>query len=484
MNSQLFPDYPVLVVDDEQDFLNSIDFKLRSHGVTNVECCKDSRKVMPLLENKRYSIVLLDLLMPNISGDQLLPEIVDKYPQIPVIIVTAFPEIEKTAVDYMRTGAYDYVVKPPDTDDLVRTIKELWELRDVYKDIIPMKRSLFSQVFQKSKEFPDIISQSDKVKSVYETIGLIATTAKPVLIRGEKGVGKEFVAREIHKQSRRKGEFIALDPSGLDDELFSEVFFGCIDDKASTGEKEKVGLLEEAKDGTLFLNDITDLSIPSQVKILRFLREHRYSPVGSKSLLEANVRIIAASRKNLSALVKVGMLREDLYGLIKTHEIIIPPLRERKEDIFLLFAHFFKNALDEFGIKEPNVPKELFQILENYDFPGNVGELKRMVLEAVARYKSDFLPLGAFLEAMKNSPWFDDDTSETMPPDEDTAPHNKVIFRRSIPTYADMEVMYLNEVLKRSKGDYNVAARLAGLNKKSFIFNLKKAKKKLGKGNK
>lgn len=476
MTNKLFPEYPVLVIDDEVGFLNSIDFELRSHGITNIEKCQDSGEVLTKLEVNKYSIILLDLLMPDISGDELLPLIVELYPETPVIIVTATPETDsKTAYDYMKNGAYDYLTKPLETEELVKTIRDAWELRDIYKEIIPMKKNLFSKAFRKSRDFPNIISQSNKLQELCQTIGIIAVTSKPVLIQGEIGVGKEFVAREIHKQSRRKGKFVSFNLYALDDELFSEMIFGV---KEKGSDNRKKGLLEEAKRGTLFLNDIGDLSMTSQSKLLHLLKKREYCPLNTDEMVPDDSRIVAATNKNLSALVKVGKFRKDLFYLLKEHEINIPPLRERKEDIFLLVTHFLKTAVEELGIEEPNVPKELFDILEKYDFPGNVSELKKMVSEAVFRYKMKFLPLEVFLKRGQSEAQIESHFVNMHLQGSEISTYDKVIFRFPIPTFNEMTSLYLNEILRRSKGDYTVAARLAGLNLNTFIHRLKNAKKR------
>jgi DNA-binding NtrC family response regulator len=400
VKKELFPEQPILIVDDEKHFLNSLDFKLRSHGIINVECCQDSRDVMPKLKEKKYSLILLDILMPHISGDELLTDIVVSYPDIPIIIITAFPD-EKTAIECMEKGAFDCLTKPIEIKDLIRAIHDTLDLKDAHKDIILHKKQLFSNSPSYVRSFPNVITCSGNMLSILHTLGLVAFTSRPILIMGETGVGKEFQALEIHKQSQRKGKFITFDTIGLNDEEFARIMFG-YQNPISHGTAALIqGKLAEAQKGTLFIKEISNLSIESQSSLLRLLQNREYYPVGSVTKKPSRARIIAASRKNLTALIQIGSFRYDLYNHLKIHEIHIPPLRERKEDIPLLVDHFLGKAAITAGIQKPSIPGELLPMLEKYHFPGNVGELKKMVNHAVSRCKSGFLSVDDFFRDTK-----------------------------------------------------------------------------------
>jgi DNA-binding NtrC family response regulator len=402
VKKELLPEQPILMVDDEKNFLNSLDFELHSHGITNVECCQDSRDVMTKLKEKKYSLILLDILMPHISGDELLTDIVAQYPEIPVIIITAFPDA-KTARDCMEKGAFECLTKPIDIGELIRTIHETLDLKDTHKDIILHKKQLFSDTSYKNRSFPNVITRSKAMLSICQTIGLVAFTSRPILIMGETGVGKEFLAREIHEQSHRKEKFIPFDTTGLNNEEFSNRLFGYRKTISHGAAALIQGKLAEAQKGTLFIKEIGNLSIESQSSLLRLLQNREYIPVGSVTIKPSSARIVAATSKNLSALIQIGSFRYDLYNHLKAHEIHIPPLRERKEDIPLLLDYFLAEEAEKAGIKKPTVPRNLFPLLEKYDFPGNVGELKAMVYKAVIRCKSDILPTDIFLINMKKN---------------------------------------------------------------------------------
>ncbi|MCK4764632.1 MAG: sigma-54-dependent Fis family transcriptional regulator [Candidatus Aminicenantes bacterium] len=401
MEMGLFPVSPILIVDDEENYLNSVRFQLRSNGITNVERCQDSREVIPRLKKNRYSLILLDLEMPHKSGKDILAEIVEDFPGVPVIIVTAFMDI-KIAVDCMKNGVFDCLIKPAKIKDLIRTVKDVLNLEGSHEKIILLKKNLFSNTDQNPKDFFSIVTKSEKMQLVFQSIGIFAATSRPLLIGGENGVGKKFVAHEIHKQSKRKGKFVSFNTTGLDDDLFTEKLFGRRIGVISSEKSYKEGLLEEASGGTIYLDDVGELSLKSQEKLLNLLQEREYCPQGIDKPLANDARVIAITSKNLTALTQIKSFRQDLTYLLKTNEIFIPPLRERKEDIPLLLDYFVKEAAEMKRTKRPSIPEELNNILEQYDFPGNIDELKDMVYEAVRRNKTGGLFLDIFIERIKD----------------------------------------------------------------------------------
>lgn len=479
MDRELYPEFPVLMVDDEKNFLNSAYFELRAHGISNVECCQNSSEVMLLLKQKNYSVILLDLLMPAIGGEELLSEITDKYPEIPVIIVSALPETETIdATYYMKKGAFDYLTKPIETKDLISTIQDALGLMDVYKEIVHLKKEIFSGDTKRIRNFSNIISQSETMQAIFKTIGLIAITSKPVLIRGEPGVGKEFVAYEIHKQSHRKGKFVEFNPVGLSDDLFSEILFGQKKDSPSDATQENRGMIERASGGTLFLPEIADMPMESQVKLLRLIQERQYYPLGSKEPVPSDARIVVSTGKDLEMSTKLDTFRQDLYYKLKAHDIFIPPLRARKDDIPLLLDHFVKKSAKEKGMKVPKIQEELYSSLKNYDFPGNISELKSIAYEAVAKLKSEDLPLFVLINQPKSNNNVKGPPPHYLRPGDTTSAYSKVIFRGKIPDFSEMEALYLEEVMRQANGSHSKAASLAGLGKKAFSNRLKKIKRK------
>lgn len=463
MEQELFPEHPILVVDDEEHILKSIESYLMVKGITNIECCGDSRDVMPRLKKKKYSVILLDILMPGISGDELLPQIIESYPDIPVIIVTAFPD-DEIAKNCMKKGAYECLRKPVDIKNLIKTIAEALKLKGSYEEIVTVKKELFSDTNrqQRPEKFTGIISRSAKMQSIFQTIALIALTSNPVLIRGEAGVGKELVAREIHTHSRREGKFVLFNTTDIDDTSFLEKLLG-----------HKKGLLEVARDGTLYLTEIADLSLQAQFKLTHLIRDGEYYPLGTEEPVSHNVRIIAATNKNITALIDTGAFRKGIYSLFQNHEMNIPPLRDRREDIPLLIEHFVNIALEN-SMKKPQIPNELFTLLEKYDFPSNISELKKMVYRSVDRYRAGLLPLDVFIAPIEKRIVLDD---YSLSPGVTDSSVKKIDFGRSTPSFAEVEEMYLDEVMKRAGGDHSKAARTAGLDIRAFTTRLKRIKR-------
>ena len=463
MHKENFPGSPILIVDDDKNFLNSMDFKLRSNGITNIECCQDSLEVMNRLKSKKYSTILLDLKMPGISGMDLLPKIVAEYPDIPVIVVTGFPEIE-TTTHCMKIGAFDYIVKTDDPQKLIETIRNALNLMDVHKEIIISKKGLFSGLTRKYENFSNIITRSEKMYTIFETIGVIAVTPRPVLICGETGVGKELIARAIHKHSRRKGNFVAVNTAGKDDQLFSDDLFGHIKGAFTDAHRDRKGLVEMAEEGTLFLDEIGEVSPSSQVKLLRLLQEGEYFRLGEDKPRYSNARIVTATNKNLNDLKETGEFREDLYYRLQIHDIYIPPLRKRKEDIEPLLKHFIKKSAEELKKPPPSYPNELLTLLQSYHFPGNIRELESMVYAAVTRHKKGILSLDVFWEKIKNS-------------DQNVSEGSKITFSETLPTLGELEEIYLKELMRRSKGNITIGAKLAGLQRKTLAYRLKRLEK-------
>lgn len=466
MENKVYPAYPVLIVDDEQNFLNSLDFELQSAGLNNVECCVDSREVLGKLRSKKYSVVLLDLLMPHITGDELLPQIVEEFPELPVIVVTAFIDNE-TIIHCLKNGAFDCHTKPINTRELIRTIQDTLDLKDVYQKIIPLKKELYSKPPHNMNYFPNFITDSPVMQSVYQHIGLIAFTSKPVLIEGEAGTGKEFLAQEIHKLSFRKGKYIPIDITGMDDQLFNLVLFGCKKNAWPGIKNDMTGLIQEADGGTLFVNEISILSLESQSKLLRILQDREYFPIGDNTPRPVNVRLVVAAEKKIDTLVKVGSFHSAFYECLKPNVIHLIPLRERRGDIQLLIHHFLEEAAFKNGIVSYNFPEELYSILDRYNFPGNIGEIKRMAQAVMSREQTGAFPLDVFLmKAQKRIEETLEAPDESIYPSEEKPSPYRIIFRGALPKLEELESAYWEEINKRSGGQHGRAAKMAGISKK------------------
>lgn len=386
---------PVLLVDDEPQILLSSSLILRSAGIKNVLTIEDSREVMPFLSMHETAVIVLDLFMPYVSGSELLAEIIRDFPQIPVIVMTAANEID-TAVECMKAGAFDYLVKPVEKNRFVSSIEKALELHALRSEIYSLKQRLFTDKLEHEDASSSIITNSQKMKAVFQYVEVVAGSQQPVLITGETGVGKELIARAVHKISGCKGVFAAVNVAGLDDNIFSDTLFGHKKGAYTGAEQPREGLIAQASGGTLFLDEIGDLAESSQVKLLRLLQEREYYPLGSDIPKHSDARIIVATNHDLHKSMLSGKFRKDLYYRLRGHQIHIPSLRERLEDIPLLLDHFLEEASKSMNRKKPTPPPELVTLLSTYGFPGNVRELQAMVFDAVARHKSGILSMDVF----------------------------------------------------------------------------------------
>ncbi len=263
MNTRPIPPYPILIVDDEAAILLSVDTILQMTGLNNVMTCQDSRQVMNILASRPVEAMLLDLNMPHVDGRELLGQINQAFPEIPVIIVTGAVEIE-TAVQCMKLGAFDYVVKPVEDERLISAVHRAMAFRELKRENLALKQHILSDALEQPEAFADIVTRNKKMLAIFQYIESIAQTSQPVLIRGETGVGKELIARVLHKLSGLKGSFVAVNVAGLDDSVFSDTLFGHAKGAFTGAELERHGLIEKASGGTLFLDEIGDLSPASQ----------------------------------------------------------------------------------------------------------------------------------------------------------------------------------------------------------------------------
>ena len=447
---------PVILVDDESTVLLSSRMILGSAGIKNVRTVEDSRELMPLLAGQEVSAVVLDLFMPYLSGTQLLPEIVKEHPDTPVIVMTASQEIE-TAVACMKEGAFDYLVKPVEESRFVSSIKRALELRALRRQMEALKRSLMTDKLEHGEAFSSIVTASRKMRSLFQYLEAVSGSSEPVLITGETGTGKELLAEAVHKLSGRSGEFVTVNVAGLDDALFSDTLFGHRKGAFSGADASRDGMVARAAGGTLFLDEIGDLTPASQVKLLRLLQEGQYFPLGSDVAKVSDARILCATHRDLSIRMAEETFRSDLYYRLSVHQVDIPPLRERREDIPALVAFFAAETAVSLDKKAPDAPPELLTLLENYHFPGNVRELRAMVFDAVARHKSGpVLAAKSFRKTIKQQ-------LSTTPPgkgDDEQADRDG-----RFPTLKEAERLHIEDALRRAGGNQGTAAALLGISR-------------------
>ncbi len=469
----------VIIVDDEDPVLLSLSSVLKSVGINNIICLNDSRVALETVSKQESSVLLLDLTMPYLSGEDLLPQIRKGYPDLPIIIVTGNTEVN-TAVECMKAGAFDYLVKPVESSKLIATVKRAIEIQELKRENETLKRHLFSNELENPEAFSDIITNNKKMQSLLLYIEAIAGTAQTVLITGETGVGKELIAQSIHTLSGLEGNLIAVDVAGFDDNMFADTLFGHKKGAFTGADQPRKGIIESSSNGTLFLDEIGDLNHTSQLKLLRLLENHEYFPLGSDIPKRSAARIVVATNKDLNKAIDSGTFRRDLYYRLRTHHVHLPPLRDRIEDLPFLIEHFLEEISKEIGMKKPTAPPELFILLQNYNFPGNIRELKSMIYDGVSRlrhpayqstdrkpHKSGFLSLNSFKKIIgdKHSSPSDKILSEAL-----------VSFSNRLPTIKQAIELLIAEALERSKGRQTIAAQMLGITQQALSKRLKRSK--------
>ena len=470
MNESIYPHFPVMMVDDEAQAINSFEMTLRSANMNNFIRCHDSREVMSLLSSQEIEVMLLDLRMPHISGEELLPMITADYPEIPVVVVTGSNDID-TAVKCMQQGAFDYILKPVEKSRLIGGVKRAVELRELQRENQLLKAHFLSDKLERPEAFAEIITASTAMRSIFQYIEAVSNSPRPVLITGETGVGKELVAKAVHKLSNRKGDFVPVNVAGLDDHVFADTLFGHKKGAFTDAREARSGLIEQAVGGTLFLDEIGDLSTTSQVKLLRLLQEGEFFPLGSDVAKRSSARIVVATNQNLDALQSSGQFRKDLYYRLCDHQIHIPPLRSRLEDLPLLVEHILEKASKTLDKNKPTPPAELITLLSTYHFPGNIRELESMIFDAVSSHKSGKLSMDLFkAHISKAHPFSGIDSEDSIP-----QKHALIGFSDQLPTLKQIEQLLIDEAMKRSNGNQSIAALSLGISRQALNKRLKKA---------
>ncbi len=371
----------IIIIDDDPDFLDSISKDLFNAGYMDVRTESDPARAATFFEQGRTcDIALIDLMMPDMDGMELLEIIKSHSPNTECIMITAVNDAT-AAVGCLKKGAYDYLTKPVNRDELLLKISHTEEIKRL-KDILELKRTGELQELTNVKAFAHIITQSACVRTVLKEAELHAVSNVPVLITGESGTGKELLARAIHMASpRAEGPFIPVNMASLSNGLFDDDFFGHVRGAFTGAEKDHTGFLERANHGTLFLDEIGMLPIDLQGKLLRVLQEGEFAKLGTSRIQKVDARFVAATNENLDALLKRGKFRKDLYYRLKCAHLHLPPLRERPDDIPLLIDGIMADLPGTF--KKRRIEDKAVSLLTAYDFPGNIRELRSILHAAV-----------------------------------------------------------------------------------------------------
>jgi DNA-binding NtrC family response regulator len=374
----------VLIVDDEVGTRESVKMILK-HDY-EVFLAKDAEEAFLQIKEHSPDVVLLDIILPDIDGLKVLEKIKESDPDMIVIMITATKTV-KTAVEAMKLGAYDYVTKPFDIDELRLIISRSLSTQALEKEVKYLRKEI-----DKSFSIGNIIGKSKAMENIFKVVRQIADSKSTVLIMGESGTGKELISRAIHYNSNRKNfPFVTINCAAIPETLIESELFGHERGAFTNAIEKKLGRFEIAQHGTLFLDEIAELSLSTQAKILRFLEEKEFNRVGGSKTIKVEVRLITATNKDLNQLLKKGEFREDLYYRINVVPIVIPPLRERKEDIPMLLEHFIKKFNAENNKNLKGVSKEALELMMNYDWPGNIRELENLIERIIALTSNEYI---------------------------------------------------------------------------------------------
>lgn len=468
--STLHPQDPILLVDDEPAALKSFEVNLHGAGFTHIVSMQDSRQVLPYIREHPVEMLLLDLTMPHLSGQEILREVSENHPDLPVVVVTGLNDVN-IAVECMKAGAVDYLLKPVERNRLLSAVRMVIELKELRRQYGLLKQHLFSEGTQNPSAFSHIITRDKRVTAILKYIEAVSGSGEPILIIGDTGTGKELFARAVHNVAKPKGPFIAVNVAGLDDTMFTDTLFGHKRGAFTSAGNMREGLVEKAQGGTLFLDEIGDLTQPSQVKLLRLIQEKEYYPLGSDVPKCTDSRVVVATNKDLKQMIAEGEFRKDLYFRLAVHQINIPLLKDRRDDIPLLVHHFLDEAASAMGKNRPTPPAELYMLLDMYHFPGNVRELRSMIFDAVSQHQSKVLSLSIFKRHMGLNV-----SDAPVTRDDSHLDRSLLSSLDQLPTLREMEDLMIQEALERSKGNQSVAAEILGVTRQTLCNRIRKKK--------
>ena len=446
----------LLIIDDERSILDLLRVVFSKEGY-QVWTSLSASKALDLIKRQDFDLVISDIKLPEMGGMEILRKVKKEKPELPFVMITAYGSI-KQAVEALKAGALDYVVKPFDVEELKIVVAHGLEKRKLREENIMLKKEL-----REKYRFENMIGKSKRMKEVYQLIERIASTDSTVLVTGESGTGKEMAARAIHFLSqRREKPFVSINCGALPDNLLESELFGHTKGSFTGAVANKKGMFEVAQQGTLFLDEVGEMSPWTQVKLLRALQERKVRHVGGTDEIEINVRIIAATNQDLKEKISKGDFREDLYYRLNVIFFEMPPLRKRKEDLPLLVSHFLQKFCKQMGRKMKRIAPEVMKVFESYPWPGNVRELENVIERIVAIEERETI------------------TEESLPADllklqEES--ESKYMFQPgfNLNQYLDdVSKNFVREALDATGGSLKEAANLLGVNYRSLRYLLEK----------
>jgi two-component system response regulator PilR (NtrC family) len=449
----------ILVVDDEKSMCDFLEIMLNKEGY-EVTSTTSGEKALELLDNNLYSMVLTDVKMPAVDGFEVLRKTKEVSPDTVVIMITAYGSPEG-AVTAIKEGAYDYITKPFRVEEVKLTIKKSLERSTLIKENIRLR-----QAVEDRYKFWNLIGKSPKMQRVYELVEKVSQTKANVLITGESGTGKELVAKAVHFNSARKDRsFVTLNCGAIPENLLESELFGHMKGSFTGAIANKRGLLEMAEGGTLFMDEIGELPLPLQVKLLRVIQEREFKRVGGIEDIKVDVRIISASNQDLQQKVAHGSFREDLFYRLNVIQIKIPPLRERKEDIPLLVNHFVRKYSADTGKEIEGISPEALELLLGYNFAGNVRELENIIERSITLETTPMIA-DRHIRSYLNERMISKGIPPTLEIPEEGMDLNKVV--------EDLEKAFILKALEQTDGVKKKAAEILGMNFRAMRYKLAK----------
>ena len=447
--------FSLLIIDDEEPQLQSLKSFLTKRGYI-VYTANNGEEGYKIAGSNLIDIVLTDFNMPGWNGLLVLQKIKELNPEIDIVVMTAFGTIE-SAVNLMKNGAFDYLTKPIDLDELENILGKIKE-----RKLLIGENKLLRAQLQDKFRFEQIISQSNLMETVLNTAGRVANSRATVLVRGESGTGKELIAKAIHFASPRKDKpFITVNVASLSENLLESELFGHEKGSFTGAINQRIGRFEEANGGTIFIDEVGDIPLSVQVKLLRVIQFGDVQKIGSSNLIHTDVRIIAATHRNLEEMIKNGEFREDLFYRLNVVEIALPSLRQRKEDVSILADHFIKKYAKENQKEIKGISREALDQLLKYNFPGNVRELENLIERAVVMTRNEFIAMED-LPILTNMKEID---KKLNPYNFDDGYEEKI---------KSFERTMIQEALNRTNGNKSAAARILGISERHLRSRLER----------
>ncbi len=455
----------ILIVDDELSMRELLEVMLKREGY-RISCAENGFKAIAMIEERLFDLLLCDIRLGDITGLEVLKAAKKRNSATIVIMISAYSTAEN-AVEAMKEGAYDYVPKPFDNNELKQAVAKALKFKTVDRE-----RRLIEDELKDSLHFDLIIGNHPKMLAIYDMIRQVAKTTSNVLITGESGTGKELIARAIHEQSdRRDRPFVEINCGSIPELLMESEFFGHRKGSFTGAVSDKIGLLEFGNSGTVFLDEIGEISPPVQVKLLKAVQDKAFIAVGGNENISVDIRILSATNKNLEKEVISGRFREDLFYRLNVIEIKVPPLRERKSDLRILAQHFLDKYSKQMGKEVTKISSYAIDLLNKYDFPGNIRELENLIERSVALSTTNILLPDSLAISVHKRTWKEEEKKEDEKHDDLDAVAEGISLDAIL---EKVERTYIEKAMECANGNKKEAARLLGIAYRSLWHRLEK----------